>query len=113
MIYTSNFANLKNLNTKDCVSIARGTPFWFKGKTFTDLCPRWDIVMNHKKGIITNEEYIDTYYNDSLNELDPKQIIKLLDNKVLLCWCGKDKFCHRNLVRDWLNKYKQDICQEI
>lgn len=111
MIYTSNFANIKKLNIDDCVSIAMGTPTWFKGVIFKELQPTWDMVMGHKSGSMTDEEYI-IEYDKILKNLDPKEISEKLDNKILLCWCGKGKFCHRNLVAWWLNE-NGILCGEI
>jgi len=113
MIYTSNFSNVKNLNKNDCVSIAIGTPIWFRGEIFKELQPTWNIVTNYKKGFITDEEYTNIYCDIVLNKLNPKDVIEKLDNKILLCWCKKNKFCHRKLVSNWLNNYQPDICKEI
>ena len=113
MIYTSNFSNVKNLNKNDCVSISIGTPIWFNGEIFKGLQPTWNLVMNHKKGIITDDEYTKLYYEIVLNKLKPQEIIDKLDNKILLCWCKKNNFCHRKIVSNWLNNYQSDICSEI
>ena len=113
MIYTSNFSNLKNLDIERCLSISIGTPKWFKGDSYDDLKPTWDIVMNHKAGKINDEEYTKIYYENILNKLNPEKIINELDNKILLCWCGKNKFCHRHIVAEWLNKFKAETCAEI
>jgi len=69
--------------------------------------------MNHKKGIITDDEYTKLYYDIILNKLKPQEIINKLDNKILLCWCKKNKFCHRKIVSIWLNNYQPNICSEI
>jgi len=86
MIYTSNFSNIKKLKIEDCLSIAIGTPTWYSGKIFKELQPTWKIVMDHKNGIITDDEYTKIYYDNVLNKLDPKDIIEKLDNKILLWW---------------------------
>ena len=113
MIHTSNFSNVKKLKIEDCISIAIGTPIWFNGKIFKELQPTWNIVMNHKRGIITDEEYTKIYYDTVLNKLNPIKVIENLDTKILLCWCPKNKFCHRKIVSNWLNYYQKNICSEI
>lgn len=101
MIYTSNFSNIKNLSGT-LVSIARGTPLWYHGLVYRPLLPPWELITNHKSGIITEgfEEY-----TKILNSLDKDKVIKDLDEKILLCWCGKGKFCHRHIVAKWLSDY--------
>lgn len=113
MIYTSNFSNLKNMDMSKCLSISIGTPLWFDGESYDDLKPTWDIVMGHKNGNINDEEYTKIYYDTILSKLNPKEIYEKLDNKILLCWCGKNKFCHRHLIENWLNKFKPNSCAEI
>lgn len=101
MIHTSNFSKAgKYPNT---VSIARGTPHWFKRETYPDLFPTWTMINLHKKRLMFDKEYTDLYYN-ILNNLDAEKVYKELDNKVLLCWCAKDKFCHRRIVAEWLEE---------
>jgi len=113
MIHTSNYANIKNLNIDDCLSISVGTPPWYSGKKFKELQPTWNMVTGHKDGTISDKEYTKMYYELVLNKLNKDELIEKLDNKILLCWCGKSKFCHRHILREWLNDYKPGICSEI
>jgi len=112
MIYTSNFANLKNLDKEKCISIARGTPSFFNGEICLSLLPTWNMIMDHKNKKITDEQYTLLYY-EILKKIDPQEIIDKYDEKIFLCWCAKNKFCHRHIVTEWLNKYKSGICKEI
>ena len=86
MIYTSNFSNIKNLNINECLSIAIGTPKWFNGLIFKQLQPTWEMVVGHKNGKFSENEYTKIYYDIVLKKLNPLEIIRDLDNKILLCW---------------------------
>lgn len=112
MIFTSNFANLKNLNIDNCLSIAVKKPYWYKGNEFLQLSPTLEMVLAYKSGILLDDEYT-ALYNEILNKLNVGEIAQLLDNKILLCWCAKTKFCHRFIVSKWLNDFKKDICKEV
>lgn len=99
MIYTSNYS--KNGNTDNTIAISLTKPSWYKGKEYSPLIPDAGLILAHKSGIITNDEYINQYA-EHLMQLDPLQISEELDNKILLCWCGTGKFCHRHIVARWL-----------
>lgn len=72
------------------------------------FAPSWDIVMNHKRGVITDDQYIavyqsmmrHSYANDRSTWLDlcshPKVAIG--------CYCGAKHFCHRHLLAVYLKK---------
>lgn len=107
-MFTSNFA--KNSNNPDAVSISAGKPKWFKGKTYPDLYPPWDIVKRYKAGEIDNKIYTKIYNKEVLRKLYPHEVYEDLGpNAVLLCWCGVDAFCHRKLVAKWLRLAGYDI----
>lgn len=99
-MYTSNFA--KNGNKIKSVSIARGAPKWYRGKTILKLAPSWDIVMKHKNGLITDAEYTTRYYNEVLNNIDPQKVYDYLKGHILLCWEKSGDFCHRRIVAEWI-----------
>ncbi|MFD1428490.1 DUF488 family protein, N3 subclade [Kroppenstedtia sanguinis] len=99
LLYSSNFANLKKIRSPLFpVSIARGTPRWYKGRCYPDLMPEWEWLN------ATREEY-DREFQKRLESLDPKRVIRELgENAVLLCWCKHNAGCHRRLVAEWLEE---------
>jgi hypothetical protein len=130
MVYTSYFDKVPIL--KLCnpnlvfVSIAGKTPDNLDNiHKFTELAPQrgwWDLW--HKlfiKDLNSDESrywYKDKYYITILKKLDPKDIYDKLmklsngNDVVLLCYEEPDKFCHRHLVSEWLNKNNIQ-CDEI
>lgn len=100
MIQTSYFAKYKG---DSGISIATSQPNGCNYPVFHELVPDKSLVWAYKDGKITEEEYTTVYMNQ-LNQLDVHKIAKELEGKVLLCWEGKQKFCHRHIVADWFNK---------
>ena len=100
--YTSYFSNHRIPKELQTISIARGKPEWFHGGGFIQLAPSWKNILLAKCG--SYEEYIDMYYNEVLNKLDPKQIMRVLLGKVLLCYEVPTSFCHRHLASQWLRE---------
>lgn len=118
MIYTSYFSS-KKYNKEDGVSIARYTKFW-NGPVYEKLYPSKTLLSwwkhkrengQHKDPIYTRQ-YIQAYYEETLSKLDPYEVAKELDGKVLLCYEKPNELCHRHLVTNWLlsNGIK---CKEI
>lgn len=74
---------------------------------YHQVAPRWDMVMNHKKGIITDEEYTRDYLQilDYYWFHDPDFFAELLTiEKIGLgCYCPPGKFCHRHLLASFLS----------
>lgn len=95
---TSYFSKYKKVNG---VSIAVGAPNWFKGEIYPDLFPTWELVNNYK---VTGDEevYTKAYHEKILSKLNPEKVYDDLQGKVVLCWEGKGKFCHRRIVAKWL-----------
>ena len=103
---TSYFAKYRGDNG---ISIYAIPPIWYLGKDYRKLAPKNSTLLAYRRGEITEQEYIELYYEQVLNKLDPREVyndlIKLCgEDAVLLCWCGDDKFCHRHIVAEWLNK---------
>lgn len=109
MIYTTYFANLKNL-PKDItsISIAGKCPDWYDGLQFKVLAPKWDFFKVWKE-TGDNDYYIKCFNEQVLSGLNPKLIVDRLfelaqnDNIALVCYEEPGKFCHRHLVAKWLN----------
>ena len=118
MVYTSYFSNLKNLinleNTK-FVSIAGKSADEFielmnkdpeKFIQYKKLAPKYSWWKEWHDNGYTNMWYINKYNETVLSLLNPNEVYSELTNDnfdvILLCWEGKNKFCHRKLVAQWL-----------
>lgn len=77
------------------------------------FAPTWSLVMAHKKGLITDDIYTRRYYELMRyrwqSSKDRKLFMSIIKEPVLtlVCFCKSDKFCHRHLAKDILEK----ICQ--
>ncbi|MFW6377696.1 MAG: hypothetical protein ACOCZ5_03520 [bacterium] len=96
---TSYFAKYKGNNG---VSIALKSPYWFKGDEYKELAPTPQLLSEYKSGLVDENGYMMRYQWDVLDKLDPQKVYDDLKDKVLLCWEGKGKFCHRRLVANWI-----------
>lgn len=114
MIYTSYFGNLKNLpKDMERVSIMRFTPEWSESlvnEVRIDLAPKEKDLKEFKENIINEEEFKKRYYKQ-IERIPIKNLIKELDNKVLLCTCKLGHFCHRHLLVDFLRDKKVNISE--
>lgn len=99
-INTSNFA--KSGRSENAISISTGRPHWYLGEHYEKLVPGWSLVKSHKAKESSDFDYIYEYTSKVLDKLDPLSVAKELNGKILLCWCAKDKFCHRHVVISWL-----------
>ena len=75
------------------VAISRGKPRWFKGEEEESLFPSWDMIKNVSN--LDDASWETKYQFENLNLLDPEATAKELEGKVLMCWEGPGKFCHR------------------
>ena len=95
---TSYFSKYKDA---DGISICANKPYWFSGKVYPDLYPKWSFLSQYK--IDGNEDrYEKEYYAQVLNKLDPQKVYDDLKDSVLLCYEKSGKFCHRRLVAEWI-----------
>ena len=111
MIYTSNFSKLNHsldsgasiFQGREWVGIVRIPPKDVHPDiTFnTVIAPSRKLLKQIKAKEITEEQYHQAYIRQ-LNQIGVNNIIKLYDNKVLLCYCGEHSFCHRHILREWL-----------
>ena len=110
MIYTGYYSKMKDykdagLNT---VSISRTIP---ESVTVDDripsLYPDDSLLFGYRNGNIDEMEYT-SWYLRKIKKLGVENIISEIkrcgDNLVLLCWEAPDKFCHRHILADYLNK---------
>lgn len=86
------------------IAISRGIPDGFNGEIMRELNPSQSLLFNFKNNNITEDEYKEIYYNETLKGLCASEIYNKTKGKVLLCYCGKDSFCHRKLVLNWLQE---------
>ena len=72
------------------------------------LQPSWEIVMGHKRGQISDEEYVEKYLAMLRQRYaaDRQPFLDILAHEqvTLLCYCRAGKFCHRHLAADVLIK---------
>lgn len=105
MIYTSFFGYYKGENG---VSVARGLPKHFKGVQLLYLCPTWQMI----KGHLPREVFEEKYKREILSRLDPYEIGRKLEGKVILCWERTGLFCHRSIIADWLRAHGHQVDTE-
>ena len=104
-VYTSYYARAcKIIPDWRLVAISRGIPDNFGGAIMRELNPSQELLYGYKNGNISDEEYREIYFNETLSTLNPVEIYNKLKGKVILCYCGKDSFCHRHLVIEWLGQ---------
>ena len=108
-IYTSYFANLKNLPQNVVpISIALKTPAWFSGARYGPLAPTGEIFSAwkiHKN----NDLYVEQYTRDVLSNLKISDVHEDLNrlsggkDVVLLCYEKPGDFCHRHPAAKWFS----------
>ena len=111
-IYTSYFGNarkiLKTFPDACLVSIAGKTPDWLVCAKYKKLAPHYSWWKEWHDKNLSEQWYIDKYYETVLNVLNPitvKQELQTIGKDViLLCFETPEKFCHRHLVAKWLNE---------
>jgi len=100
-------------NDPRAVSIAR-YPMFFKGRRYCALAPSVALFRAWKTGAVSNEDYTERFYRETLSGLDPALVLKDLgEDAILLCWCPPGEFCHRRLVARWLEEALGISVQEV
>ena len=119
MIYTGYYSKIKEYADSGLIllSISRTKPEFAKSCIdIPQLFPSDKILWDYKKGKIDEMEYTSKYL-DQLNELGVDRIIKMIqifgDNVVLLCWESPEKFCHRHILADYINKNSGVVVEEF
>lgn len=127
-IYTSYFSKMKNINKNYkpfYVSIARYTfsdILKYVNNIYLPFAPTQKTLDSYRNGEIGEEEYIKQYIGHlnkvfwSVKQDDRiiEQLLKGFDGKkynciVLLCYEKSSDFCHRHILRDFLNKRWNDF----
>jgi len=101
-MYTSYFAKVKSIREAQpdlkLVSIAVGTPRYFRGSREKRLAPTRDMLK------LSREEY-DHRFEAILAALDPHELFEALgENAVLLCYEKANTYCHRRRVAEWFEE---------
>lgn len=109
-IYTSYFANLKNLEKDDIVpiGICCYPPKWFKGPNLRAIAPSPDILEKCKS---SHAEYDKRYrtevlslFKDANILLERISFISGGKDAVLCCYEKPSDFCHRHILAKWLEE---------
>lgn len=118
MIYTSYYANIKNLpQDMTFVSISGdgGNIVKFDGACYKTLAPKWGFwkQWHDNIGKVSEEEnnsfYIEEFNKQVLKGLSQEEVARDLrakfgENVVLLCYEKPDEFCHRHIVGEWFRR---------
>jgi len=107
MITTYYFAREKNIANPVC--IAQVKPSWSNSREYKKLSPPWDLVDRYKKGLVTQQKYIEEYTFLVLSRLNPVEILNEIkslfgEDATLLCYEKAGDFCHRRIVAAWIEK---------
>ncbi len=95
-LFTSNFFVTKG--NPNAVSISRGKPTWYNGRTYDQLAPQYAWFKYSK------EEFRDRYQM-LLDDLDPIEVMNDLgDGSIMLCWEPFNVLCHRRMVAEWIER---------
>ena len=123
MIYTSYYGNHRNFPKNSLyIQISTSSPDRFIPSFFIKaVFPDWNtMVKPYKEGLINEAEYTKRYRKklDS-NKGEILKTMKAFDSSrfkeratIMLCYCKKGNFCHRNILREWLNENGID-CKEL
>jgi len=102
-IYTSYFANIRNLTSSIIpISIANFPPIWFRGKSIKSLAPDYK-SKNYDVADFT------VCYLDKLSEIGAEEIVNMIANigrnkdVALCCFEKPTDFCHRHILSEFLN----------
>ena len=125
-VYTSYFGNIKKMNSilSDFVffSVAGKTPEWFEKKNTKRfkklgfLAPKYewwkewhDRFSDNLESVESKKFYTERYDSTVLSKLDIDRLREIFEDcdgiPVLLCYETPEKFCHRHLISDFLNKH--------
>ena len=86
------------------VAICIYPPIDWTGLRFPALEPDRSIFFAIKNDQLTQKEYEKLYREQTLSQLNPKDIYDMFKNNVLLCWENPGEFCHRRIVAKWIEE---------
>lgn len=109
MVITSSHNNWKSEKYKQIsISGNRGKDAGYEGICYPLLAPKigfwkeWHNNIGKVEEMENNKFYIRKFYDQVLFGLDPDEVLRDIDNSVLLCYEPNDEFCHRHIVSAWL-----------
>ena len=110
MLYTTYFANLKNLpKTIIPISICGKAPDGYNGLQYKKLAPKWSFFSVWKE-TKDNHYYVKCFDEQVLSQLDAQTVYAELkeragsDDIALVCYEKPEDFCHRHLVANWFRE---------
>ena len=125
-LYTSYFANIKNLlENVEPIAICGKFPENYSGKQYRKLAPSWSIwkEWHDSTDPDKDERYTERFFLERLSPLDAEKVFKeiseLADEKIpcLICYERPENFCHRHLVARWfediLGLYVKEYGQKV
>ena len=89
------------------ISGNRGKDANYQGKCYSKLAPKLSFwkQWHDNIGKVSDEEnnryYVQEYWNQVLQKLNPEEVYEKLDNSILLCYESNTDFCHRHIVAAW------------
>ena len=118
-IYTSYFANLRNLPDNVCpISICGKAPDWYKGIQYKALAPKYWFFKKYKEDGDA-EFYTLAFQKDVCDALNVSTTLldlqKLAGYKIpcLLCYEKPGDFCHRHIVAEWIKNNSNIKVEEL
>lgn len=122
MIYTSNYSTASKLKGNPYfVRISVTQPSWTQTHdSVPTLFPDAQMLWGYKDGRVTDQEYTRRYriqlernWEQIASEM--KRLAARAQGRpiVLLCWCGKGRFCHRRLFAEWWKEQTGEEIKEI
>ena len=75
--------------------------------TYVPYSEKYKKLLELKKDLLMKQEYIKSYYDIRLKDLDVNELLMTLKNKfgeniILLCHEPVNEFCHRRLIADYI-----------
>ena len=93
-----------------CIAITYNKPVNVELPVYKPLSPgRFLFKYKNPKAQYGESDYMRDYWNQIKN-LDPVKVLAELtelvgqQEPIIMCYCGREKFCHRHLVARWLEK---------
>lgn len=110
-IYTTYFANLKKLPPHVVpFNIATRQPAGCNLKSIEMFFPKNDFLFAYKAGEINAFEYSKRYIREVIQKIDISQFFDIVmelgknnQRAALVCYEAPDKFCHRHIVKMYIN----------
>lgn len=116
-VVLSYFAMLEAFPADRTLAISYKWPSFYKGENYVHLFPPQSLVIKYKNALkkypereeSLNRKYTKKYYDSVLNTISERKTLLDIKGKVLLCWESPDKFCHRSLIKEWLEDFDPSL----